>query len=374
MTYATRAQARSLSGIEATEISNDDVDVFLAFADAEINRRARVDYTTGAGTSKTYHFTMDNDLYDAGYFLGTGVLGFDPGNAFNKDAIVLPDRPIKSLNRIRILNQTVSLDEVWSYDDSGSSYTDNTDEANAAGSDPFNVFAATPASSDIIYFGSGSKFGGLKFIYDTVGVENNAVTVVWEYYNGSSWTTISVTADTSTADEFQAQGGITWDLPSDWSKTTVNSGGSLYFIRARLSAGDYTTVPKLEYAIIDQDTSVSSEINLNEVKVDKDSAIIVFPNRELSTGFRKIRVECTIGVTSVPSYVQELAAYLTAERMLLRIMSESSENTTGYEIQGVLRIQKGEGSVDNERALRNIQKKIKELWLLVGDHFEVVSY
>jgi len=108
--------------------------------------------------------------------------------------------------------------------------------------------------------------------------------------------------------------------------------------------------------------------------VDKDSAIIVFPNRELSTGFRKIRVECTIGVTSVPSYVQELAAYLTAERMLLRIMSESSENTTGYEIQGVLRIQKGEGSVDNERALRNIQKKIKELWLLVGDHFEVVSY
>lgn len=122
--------------------------------------------------------------------------------------------------------------------DDGGAYTDDTTAANNATSDDMTLLPATPAVDDAYYFGSGSPFDKIDLNISTAGA--GTWTIVWEYWDGSAWQSIpNVTDDTN---GFTASGtnSISWEAPSDWATTTVNSQGPYYYARARISA--YTSI------------------------------------------------------------------------------------------------------------------------------------
>jgi len=123
-----------------------------------------------------------------------------------------------------------SIHKVWYYD--GTSYTDRTTEAREYGHSAFTLLADT---DDIFYVGFGAKFDRLYFDLSVAGA---GLTLVWEYWNGSAWTTLTVTDGTS---DFSSDGWVTWSEPADWATTDVN-GYTAYYVRVRTTTAP-TTVP-----------------------------------------------------------------------------------------------------------------------------------
>ena len=126
--------------------------------------------------------------------------------------------------------------------DDGGTYTDETTACNNATANDVTLLPASPAVDDAYYFGYDYRTRKVSVNIGTQGVGN--WTITWEYYNGSAWTALSGVTDGTTG--FTAVAGehdITYTLPTDWAKTTVNSTEK-YYIRARVSAyTDITTQP-----------------------------------------------------------------------------------------------------------------------------------
>lgn len=132
---------------------------------------------------------------------------------------------------------------------SGASFVDNTTEArsNIAGQTPFALFQGPTVTSDEAYFGLPSKFDRITFAFGTAGVQNAAVTLAWEYWNGTAWVALSGVADGTT--KLTANGKVTWTLPTDWATKSVNSV-TCFWVRVRFTAGSWTTNPLVNYSII----------------------------------------------------------------------------------------------------------------------------
>ncbi|MFC1620993.1 DUF2341 domain-containing protein, partial [Candidatus Omnitrophota bacterium] len=95
-------------------------------------------------------------------------------------------------------------------------YTLDLDEAAAS---PNN---GTP-DGDAIYFGSHQKFYGVNIDLDTNGVGGDGE---WQYWDGDSWTDISVSETATDAKKFFADGAVYW-ADTDvlgWQKTAVGAG------------------------------------------------------------------------------------------------------------------------------------------------------
>ncbi|NIR02724.1 MAG: hypothetical protein GTN78_21405, partial [Gemmatimonadales bacterium] len=63
-----------------------------------------------------------------------------------------------------------------------------------------------------------SKFTGVNIDLDPVGAGG---TLDWQYWNGSSWTNLTVSETVSGAKDFTADGCVYFTQPSDWAKTSV---------------------------------------------------------------------------------------------------------------------------------------------------------
>jgi len=132
----------------------------------------------------------------------------------------------------------------YAYLDDGGVFTDDTTDFNSAGTADVALMPASEAVNDAFYIGHATqKFGGIQLILSTAGV---GTAVVYEYYNGSAWVNLAtahllqddstgLTAGTSTYD-------ITWLVPTNWTKTTVD-GDSAYWVRIRVTTASFTTVP-----------------------------------------------------------------------------------------------------------------------------------
>ncbi|MCK5556924.1 MAG: DUF2341 domain-containing protein, partial [Candidatus Hydrogenedentes bacterium] len=83
-------------------------------------------------------------------------------------------------------------------------------------------------SGDYLYLGSTSKFTGVNIDLQQAGAGG---TLNWQYWNGA-WANLSNV--TGAAKNFTASGFVHFDQPSDWAKTSVNGGPSLYYVRAYL--------------------------------------------------------------------------------------------------------------------------------------------
>jgi hypothetical protein len=124
--------------------------------------------------------------------------------------------------------------------DDGGVFTDETTEANEGTSDDMTLYPVVPAQDDAYYFGFSWTVARLFMWITTAGV--GTYTVAWEYWDGNSWETLTVTDGTAA---FKNSGlwTVTWTPPSDWATTTVNSQGPFYYIRAVIDNGTVTTVP-----------------------------------------------------------------------------------------------------------------------------------
>ncbi|MCK4892044.1 MAG: right-handed parallel beta-helix repeat-containing protein, partial [Candidatus Pacebacteria bacterium] len=121
--------------------------------------------------------------------------------------------------------------------DDGGSMTDQTTECNNATANNITLLPATPAVNDAYYFGYDYQTRKVSVNIGTQGA--GTWTITWEYYNGA-WTALSGVTDGTIG--FTAAAGeedVTYTLPTDWAKTTVNSTEK-YYIRARVSA--YTSI------------------------------------------------------------------------------------------------------------------------------------
>lgn len=158
------------------------------------------------------------------------------------------------------------FDKVWRFVTSGSVYTDVTTAAgNATAADV--TFPA--AIDDILYVGMTEKFRAFSPFLSTNGTVGS---VVYEYWNGSIWTTLttngSVNASFTSCASVTAGAscGIWFDPPSDWGTTAVNGEGTpYYYIRARV-IGTYTvTAVGTQLRAVDKISNISTPAGANGV-------------------------------------------------------------------------------------------------------------
>ena len=133
------------------------------------------------------------------------------------------------------------FDSVQVFDDSASTYTDKTDPAQ----DVENSFTFLADDADILYLGDaakgsvrGSGFQGRAVFRLATKAVLGTGDIIFEYWNGSAWATLTVTDGTS---KMTADGILDWDPPANWAQYDVN-GVTKYWIRLRCD-GALTTNP-----------------------------------------------------------------------------------------------------------------------------------
>lgn len=122
--------------------------------------------------------------------------------------------------------------------DDGGVFTDYTIAMNDIGATQGDVYplTAAPAVEDALYLGNSVKtFARVEFYMRTAGV--GTWTITWEYWNGSTWSALNPTDNT--IGFTSGSGGISkdvyWNIPTDWTTTTVQSTVG-YWVRARVSS------------------------------------------------------------------------------------------------------------------------------------------
>lgn len=81
-----------------------------------------------------------------------------------------------------------------------------------------------------IYIGYEEAFDQINLVLSTPG---SGITRLWEYWNGSSWTAVTV-ADGSSA--FTVSGRVSFTPPPDWARKVINASRSKYFVRCRITS------------------------------------------------------------------------------------------------------------------------------------------
>lgn len=137
---------------------------------------------------------------------------------------------------------------------------------------PYDLLGTAAAVNKAAYFGSktndanvpGGPFSNLVFDISQ-GAKN--ITVVWEYWNGSAWTTLTTQDNT---DQFRNTGvnSVQWTIPTAWATVAVN-GVTGYWVRARISAvstGNQTPRQANRYVY----TTVLPYVEIDEAEVKGD--------------------------------------------------------------------------------------------------------
>jgi hypothetical protein len=117
--------------------------------------------------------------------------------------------------------------------DDGGVFTDETTANNSAVENDITLMpSGSAATNDAYYWGHGEKFNQLKLEVSQAASTGYCI-LDWEYWNGSVWTALSNVVDNT--DEFETSGlnVVSWDEPTGWATTSVNSQGPYYYVRAR---------------------------------------------------------------------------------------------------------------------------------------------
>ena len=198
------------------------------------------EYSKGSGVWGTLSCTDPSNKFTA--IPGTYNITFTPPSDWATDTV---DGKTNFWIRYRLTANAYDsnplLDQIWTAGDMG-------DMTAAANNDTINDVTITFSNvNDALYIGQGEPFFGMQVKYSTKGVQAANTTVVWEYSEGSDvWSTLDILDETRMFTEDTGTYYITIPhIPSDWAKETVNSVKK-FWIRARLTAGSYTTQPALD--------------------------------------------------------------------------------------------------------------------------------
>ncbi len=154
----------------------------------------------------------------------------------------------------RTVDQVVSakaLDDVratvFRYYD-GTGYNDITSEMRNPGDAAVALFRASEQINDALYFGAEEIYTYINIHLTTMGVVAGTLPV-WEYYNGTTWVTLTVTDGTNAGTGPLTQSGtVSFTAPGSWTATTITLGTvsyNLMWVRLRIAAGGvtYSTTP-----------------------------------------------------------------------------------------------------------------------------------
>ena len=117
--------------------------------------------------------------------------------------------------------------------DDGGAQTDETTEANSAAANDMTLLPADPAVDDAYYFGLSDPWDWLSLNIGIAGV--GTWTIVWEYYNGATWTALPYAYDTSDGFHNSGKHSVTFRRPGDWATSSIMLI-NLYWVRARVSS------------------------------------------------------------------------------------------------------------------------------------------
>ena len=186
------------------------------------------------------HVTPVNSV-EFGTEVGSGITASGSGGNFFQAGGAVPFRVeaidanvTVNLFGCNMLNPIALRKDYWrsvQSEDSGTGFTDVTRDTNAGGNS--NLFPSTQALNDAVYFGHTEIFSEIYF--EITGVKGGTWTLTWEYYNGSSW--VSLTDVTDSTSSFASSGTkiVIYAIPDDWATVAVNSR-TFYYIRGRISS------------------------------------------------------------------------------------------------------------------------------------------
>lgn len=166
-------------------------------------------------------------------------------NTIRKLVWIRPDDPLvagdefdNGFESYTIRNDAIS--QVWQFDFSGTSYVDETVDANSAAANDWAFFPAGAGVSDYAAAGFAQKFSKLRINVGTAGT--GTYTVTWQYWNGA-WTALAGVTDGTTNLKTAGSNNVTFTVPTDWAKTSINGSAQLYFVRALRDGGTVTVDP-----------------------------------------------------------------------------------------------------------------------------------
>lgn len=124
----------------------------------------------------------------------------------------------------------LAASQVWQIDDPAGTpvFVDETVDFNDADASDVDPWPVAEAIGDQMAIGYTFPFRQVNF---TVGTLGTVGTTTWKYWNGTAFVALTVTDGTT---GFTASGNVTFDIPLDWAKTTINGSASLYFIVAEV--------------------------------------------------------------------------------------------------------------------------------------------
>jgi len=365
MAYSTTTLVYNKCGISDSDVSTAIVTQYIADADAFIE--SKLSKTWATPSAKTSYFdTEENDWHKNPTYYGGRITGqkpfFESRANFN-----LEWSPVTKISNVWLLNKSAKPNKVLSYDVSEATYTDNTDGANSVGEDLFYTFASTVGVGDILYVGCQYKF---LSIYFNLATEGSGGVCSWKYYNGSSWADLTVTEDTTGADDLNASGGITWGRPADWETTSVNSSDDLYFIKITVTTA-HTTSPKAEYIYFNHDSIIEKEFSPHEYTWYSDGRLIM-RNYTFDSDAKSLRVDYYAGASSTPTLVQNLSTVLASISCMQYLMGGSFDDASGYSL-GSLQVQKGEPYTNLRATIVELIKERDELYRQLGIEVTLIS-
>lgn len=189
-------------------------------------------FTWNLGQQDSFDFNNSKNLYELTYvpFDGSSSVTDNSGDTYSEgvDYEIVDD----SGNGFK---QTVDWSDInldGAVADDGGTTTDETAAANDDTADDMTLLPSSPATGDAYYFGFNQTFDDIRIDISTAGA--GTWSIVWEYYNGTSWTALSGVTDGT--NDFRNSGinEVSWTVPGDWSTTSVGGISGLYWVRARL--------------------------------------------------------------------------------------------------------------------------------------------
>lgn len=117
--------------------------------------------------------------------------------------------------------------------DDGGVFTDETTANNSAVVNDITLMpSGSAATNDAYYWGHSEEFNQLK-LEVSQAASIGYCRIDWEYWNGSGWTALSNVVDNTNDFETSGLNVVSWDEPTGWATTSVNSQGPYYYVRAR---------------------------------------------------------------------------------------------------------------------------------------------
>lgn len=160
--------------------------------------------------------------------------------------------------------------QVWQVVAGGPTFTNMTTEFNDATAANFLPFNAVESVGDYVAFGMAAPFAKLT-LSNVGGTQGVGGVVVWEYWNGASWVSLSGVTDGTSGFTAALGAGqtVTWTQPSTWATLALNSV-TAYYVRARVTTV-FTTNPAYSQGFVnglDWSTIVRPDSDIGAKKGD----------------------------------------------------------------------------------------------------------